>query len=49
MGTVINQFFINISIIFLLMSLTFYVMRTVLPIQPTSPLFVRFGSGCQTD
>lgn len=45
MGSVINHFFINISIIFLLMSLTFYVMRSVLPIQPTSPLFVRFWFG----
>ncbi|WP_214693651.1 diguanylate cyclase [Exiguobacterium sp. s160] len=45
MGMVINQFFINISIIFLLMSLTLYVMRTVLPIQPSSPLFVRFWFG----
>lgn len=45
MGTVINSFVINISLIFLFMSLTFYVMRTVLPIQPTSPRFVRFWFG----
>nr|WP_251127943.1 MULTISPECIES: GGDEF domain-containing protein [unclassified Exiguobacterium] len=44
-GAVINQFVINISLIFLFMSLTFYVMRTVLPIQRTSPLFVRFWFG----
>ena len=45
METGINSFFINISLIFLFMSLTLYVMRTVLPIQPTSPLFVRFWFG----
>ena len=45
MGAVINHFFINISIVFLLIALTFYVMRSVLPIQPTSPLFVRFWFG----
>ncbi len=44
-GIVINHFVINISLIFLFMSLTLYVMRTVLPIQPTSPLFVRFWFG----
>lgn len=45
MGIVINYFVINISLIFLFMSLTLYVMRTVLPIQPTSPLLVRLWFG----
>ena len=45
METGINSFFINISLIFLFMSLTLYVMRTVLPIQPTSPLLVRLWFG----
>lgn len=45
MGSVINSFIINISIIFLLTSFTFYVMRSVLPIQPSSPLFLRFWFG----
>ncbi|WP_215143927.1 GGDEF domain-containing protein [Exiguobacterium qingdaonense] len=45
MGVVINHFVINISLLFLFTSLTLYVMRTVLPIQPTSPRFVRFWFG----
>ncbi|MBR3321569.1 MAG: GGDEF domain-containing protein, partial [Exiguobacterium sp.] len=45
MGIVINYFVVNISLIFLFMSLTLYMMRTVLPIQPTSPLFVRVWFG----
>lgn len=44
-GTVVNIFFINISIIYLLMSLTFYIMRRILPIQPTSPRAVRLWFG----
>ncbi|TCI30199.1 GGDEF domain-containing protein [Exiguobacterium sp. SL-10] len=45
MGQVVNIFFINISIIYLLVSLTFYLMRHLLPIQPASPLAVRVWFG----
>ncbi|TCI57207.1 diguanylate cyclase [Exiguobacterium sp. SH1S21] len=45
LGQVVNIFFINISIIYLLISLTFYVMRDVLPIQVSSPLAIRIGFG----
>ncbi|MCC5893283.1 GGDEF domain-containing protein [Exiguobacterium sp.] len=45
MGQVVNIFFINISIIYLLLSLTLYLMRHVLPIQSASPLAVRMSFG----
>lgn len=45
LGMVVNSFFINISIVFLLMSLTFYLMRHVLPLQPASPLLIRISFG----
>ncbi|RHB49758.1 diguanylate cyclase [Exiguobacterium sp. AM39-5BH] len=48
MGQVLNIFFINISIIYLLISLTFYVMRDVLPIQASSPVSIRIWFGLST-
>lgn len=48
LGQVLNIFFINISIIYLLISLTFYVLRDVLPIQASSPVSVRIGFGLST-
>ena len=45
MGQVINIFFINISIIYLVLSLTLYLMRQLLPIQTGSPYAVRIWFG----
>ncbi|WP_246514366.1 hypothetical protein [Exiguobacterium alkaliphilum] len=45
MGQVVNIFFINISIIYLVLSLTLYLMRHVLPVQVASPLAVRVWFG----
>lgn len=45
MGQVINIFFVNISIIYLVLSLTLYLMRHVLPIQPGSPYAIRIWFG----
>ncbi|WP_251139164.1 diguanylate cyclase [Exiguobacterium sp. s146] len=45
MGQVINIFFINVSIIYLVLSLTLYLMRQLLPIQAASPYAVRVWFG----
>lgn len=45
MGQVINIFFINVSIIYLVLSLALYLMRQLLPIQTGSPYAVRIGFG----
>lgn len=45
LGQVVNIFFINISIIYLVLSLTLYLMRHVLPVQVASPLAVRVWFG----
>lgn len=45
LGQVVNIFFINISIIYLVLSLTLYLMRHVLPVQVASPLTVRIAFG----
>lgn len=45
MGQVINIFFINVSIIYLVLSLALYLMRQLLPIQAGSPFAVRIGFG----
>lgn len=45
MGQVINIFFINVSIIYLVLSLALYLMRQLLPIQAGSPYAVRVWFG----
>jgi len=45
LGQVINIFFINVSIIYLVLSLALYLMRQLLPIQAGSPYAVRIWFG----
>lgn len=45
MATTLNVFFLNICIIFLILSVTFYLLRNRLPVQPDSKLSTRFYFG----